>query len=253
MRNKFSILFIVIISVFYSCLSQTKISFIAEDGLEVVADKYFIADSLPWILMFHQSGSSRGEFREIAPKLNRLGYNGLAVDLRHGKEINFIPNETSISAQRNNLPTDMKDATRDMNAAINWVSGHSDKPVIMFGSSYSASLAMILAKDRPLAGAVVAFSPGEYFGYPGIVQNAVRNLEVPVFIASTKQEYPYVTELSSGIETEYKTFFTPSENQGTHGAKALWESEPSSREYWLGLLMFFKTVGDMRASELTIP
>lgn len=238
MKNKSCLIFLLFIFVCFPVKAQTRVTFRADDGLTVVADRYFVHDSLPWILMFHQSGSSRGEFRDIAPRFNRMGYNGLAVDLRHGKEINFIPNETSIAAQRGNFPVSMKDARKDMIAAMDWISGQSDKPVILFGSSYSASLAMILARDNPSTNAVIAFSPGEFFGPPDLVKNAVRNLNVPVFLASTKREYPYITELSSEISIDKKTIFTPSENQGAHGAKALWESEQGSQEYWLGLVMF---------------
>jgi dienelactone hydrolase len=196
--------FALFLPAFISVGAQTRVNFSSGDGLNVVADKYFVNDTLPWILMFHQSGSSRGEFREIAPKLIRLGYNALAVDLRHGKEINYVPNETSIAAQVKNLPRTMTDARMDMLAAMEWVKGQSDKPFILFGSSYSASLAMILARDNPVTSAVVAFSPGEFFGAPNLVRNAVRNLDVPVFLASTRREYPYITELSSGIGTIIK-------------------------------------------------
>ncbi len=236
------------VSLFLYCAAgaQTILSFMADDGLEVVADKYFVSDTLPWILMFHQAGSSRGEFREIAPKLCRLGYNGLAVDLRHGKEINFVSNETALAAQADNYPRTMADARTDMEAAVGWVTGRSDKPAVLFGSSFSASLALILAIDNPSAHAVIAFSPGEFFGQPDLVQNSVSNLEIPVFLASTNKEYPYVKELCSGIANEYKTIFTPAETNGTHGARALWESEESSREYWLGLLMFFNRIRELQ-------
>lgn len=231
-------------AVFFPAKAQTIVSFRASDGLMVTADKYFVHDSLQWILMFHQPASSRGEFREIAPKLTRLGYNGLAVDLRHGKESNFVTNETNQTAQGNNYSVSMKDACKDIEAAISWVTGRSEMPFILFGSSFSASLAMIMAKKDPLPNAVIAFSPGEFFGHPGIVENAVRNLDVPVFIAATKQEFPYVTELSSGINLENKIIFTPSENMGTHGARALWESEEGNQEYWLGLLMFLNRINN---------
>ena len=224
---------------------QERLTLEADDGLQITADKYFLNDTLPWILMFHQAGSSRGEFREIAPKLTMLGYNALAVDLRHGKEINYVPNETYMAARRGNFPGAMSDARKDISAAIEWIAGRSDFPVILLGSSFSASLAMILAKNNPHAAAVIAFSPGEFFGHPDLVQNAVRNLDVPVFLASTKREYPYITELSSGISSENKYIFTPSGHQGVHGARALWETEECSQEYWLGLLMFFNNLSNL--------
>jgi pimeloyl-ACP methyl ester carboxylesterase len=241
-RLKLQLFALFLLPAYITLNAQTRVSFSSGDGLSVVADKYFVHDTLPWILMFHQSGSSRGEFREIAPKLIRLGYNALAVDLRHGKEINFVANETTIAAQVKNLPRTMTDARMDMLAAMEWTKVQSDKPFILFGSSYSASLAMILARDNPGTSSVIAFSPGEFFGAPNLVRNAVRNLDVPVFLASTRREYPYITELSSGIGADKKIIFTPSESQGTHGAKALWESEPGNKEYWLSLLMFFNRI-----------
>jgi dienelactone hydrolase len=241
-KLKGAIITVLFLSFACNAKSQVKIDFRADDGLLVTADKYFVHDTLPWILMFHQSGSSRGEFTEIAPKLVRLGYNGLAVDLRYGREINFIANETSLLAQAENFPRTMTDARRDIQAAMDWVSGQSEKPVILLGSSFSASLALILAKDNPATSAVIAFSPGEFFGPPDLVRNAIRNLDVPVFLAATRREYPYVTELCSGISTDKKTIFRPAENPGVHGAKTLWESEVSSPEYWLNLLMFINRI-----------
>ena len=38
-----------------------------------------------FIVMFHQAGWSRGEYREIAPKLVAKGYRVLAVDQRAGR------------------------------------------------------------------------------------------------------------------------------------------------------------------------
>jgi len=236
--RKIAIFALIINISWFAAEAQTRVTFMAEDGLEVVADSYLIHDSLPWILMFHQSGSSRGEFREIAPRLNMLGYNCLAVDLRYGKESNFITNETSRAAQAGNFPRSMQDARADMIAAIGWASRKSGQPVILFGSSFSASLAMIIAKNNQLISAVIAFSPGEFFGPHDLVHNAVRNLDIPVFIAASRREYPYVTELSSGISNGKKVIFTPSESQGVHGARALWGSEEGSPEYWLGLIMF---------------
>ncbi len=246
MRSKTVVFSFLLPFIFCTSDAQSILRFEADDGLEVVADKYFVSDTLPWILMFHQAGSSRGEFREISPKLIMLGYNGLAVDLRVGREINYVSNQTALAAQTNDYPRNMKDARIDMKAAVDWVTGRSDKPVILFGSSFSASLALILATGNPAAGAVIAFSPGEFFGQPDLVKKAVSNLEVPVFLASTYRERPYVEELSSGIAAEYKTLFTPAETSGTHGARALWESEDSSREYWLGLLMFFRHISELQ-------
>ncbi|TVR75321.1 MAG: hypothetical protein EA408_00510 [Marinilabiliales bacterium] len=237
---------IVFIILFIICgresFAQQKIVLDAADGLAVVADSYFVNDTLPWILMFHQSGSSRGEFREVAPKFNLLGYNGLAVDLRHGREVNFVANETARAARDGNFSNSVHDAVKDMVAAVSWAEAKNDNPVILLGSSFSASLALMVAKERNRTGAVLAFSPGEFLGPPGVVQEAIAGLQKPVFIAATRTELPYVTELASGIGDEFKTFFSPAEGAGVHGARALWEAEPSSNEYWLAVLLFIDRI-----------
>ena len=53
-------------SISFSQVGKEKVSFIAEDGIEITADKYLANEEYPYILLFHQAGSSRGEFNGIA-------------------------------------------------------------------------------------------------------------------------------------------------------------------------------------------
>ena len=46
----------------------------------------------------------------------------------------------------------------------------------------------------------------------------------------------------SGIQEPYKTIVKPKNGTGTHGAKALWESNEESDGYWLELMLFFKKI-----------
>lgn len=76
----------------YSADFQT-VTFETEDGLVVTADVYVSQpESAPFILLFHQAGFSRGEYRPIAPKLNELGFNCMAVDQRSGNMANGVVN-----------------------------------------------------------------------------------------------------------------------------------------------------------------
>ena len=67
------------------------------DESTVTADVYRAAKPKGCVALFHQSGSSRGEFRTIAPELLRLGYTALAVDVRWGNldRWNDVLNETA--------------------------------------------------------------------------------------------------------------------------------------------------------------
>src|SRR5438477_11180739 len=72
-----------------------QITFPSADGLIITADSYLQNDTLPWILLCHQAGYSRGEYKETAVKFENFGYNCLAIDQRSGDSVNGIKNETA--------------------------------------------------------------------------------------------------------------------------------------------------------------
>lgn len=234
--------FVIIFSFFSGEIrSQIKETFEAEDGLLVVADHYPINKFYPYILLFHQMESSRGEYMNIAPKLNKLGFNCLAIDLRSGNEINFVRNETSMNALSGRYSRRLTDSKKDMVAAIDFLKSRTELPVILFGSAFSASLALILAKEREDVSGVLAISPGEYFTGFFSVQNQLRGLEKPVWIAASSLELKYVTELSEGIAGPSRKVFI-FDNQTAYGAKALWDGEPGSNEAWLSIMVFLNNL-----------
>lgn len=219
---------------------QKKVTFLSSDGLTVSADLYLKDKNLPFILLFHQGNYSRGEFKEIAPKLLNLNYNCLSVDLRSGGKINFIENETNQNAVVKKIPHAMLDARADINASILYVKNFNNIPVVLFGSSYSASLSLVIGNQNPDVRAVIAFSPGEFFSPALIVKESLKGFDKQVFVASTRTEYSYLVKMLSAIPPQHITYFTPKDSAGIPGAKALWESSPGNQEYWLALFIFFK-------------
>jgi len=230
---------------------QRKVTFPSPDGLTITADLYMKDQDLPFILLFHQGNCSRGEYREIAPKLLNLNYNCLSVDLRSGGKVNFIENETFLDAGRKNISRTMLDAGTDVRAAIQYAGKFNDQPVVLFGSSYSASLSLMVANNNPRVKAVVAFSPGEFFQPSLVVSEALAGFDKKAFIASTRAEYGYLGNMLSEIPEAQKTLFTPLKSSGISGAKALWESSANHPEYWLALLMFFKELNGTGVSPST--
>jgi pimeloyl-ACP methyl ester carboxylesterase len=236
------LIFIFLLSPGKSIYSQIKVAFEASDGLLVVADHYIVNKTYPYILLFHQLESSRGEFREIAPKLNKLGYNCLAVDLRAGNEVNFVRNETAQNAASMRLSQRLADTKKDMIAAIDFVNSRNELPVILLGSTFSASLSLVLAKEREDVQAVGAFSPGEFFTGTLNIKNLIQGLQKPVFIGSSKSELRFVTELANGIPEDFRHIIISSSTEGVQGAKSLWETEKTHNENWLALMMFLKNL-----------
>lgn len=218
---------------------QQTVTFISADGVTVTADHYVSSTQNPYIILLHQAGYSRGEFRETAPKLINFGFNCLAVDLRSGNEVNFVKNQTSIEALAKGLPTNYIDAIPDIKAAIDFVAGRTSKPIILLGSSYSASLALVEATENFKIKAVISFSPGEYFEKNDFVKTATKDLFIPVLALCSKSEYPKMESMLNHLPQKHLNLFKPSQGEGVHGSRSLWENNPNNQEYWMALTMFF--------------
>ncbi len=236
---KQTLIFIFIFISFLKAEEQPQtITFYAEDSLKITADLYMQHEdkTVPFIILFHQAGWSRGEYIETAPKLNALGFNCMAVDQRSGKEVNDIVNQTAKRAEEQDLATNYLDAYPDMVAAIEFArDNYSDDKLIIWGSSYSAALVLHIAGQRKDIDAVMAFSPGEYFKKAGKpeewIQNSAKNIRVPVFITSAKGEKSYWEEIYRAIPSKDKIAFLP-ETEGNHGSRALWSKFDDSETYW---------------------
>ncbi|HYG50286.1 MAG TPA: alpha/beta hydrolase [Flavobacteriales bacterium] len=217
-----------------------SIEFTAADGLVITADSYEILPGEKYILLCHQAGYSRGEYVETAKKLNEMGYNCLAIDQRSGEACNGVVNETARRAKEQKKKTGYLDAGQDIVAAIDYIYNHSQHPVVVVGSSYSAALALKIAKNNNKVSAVAVFSPGEYL--KGInLQKEISGLNIPVFATSSKEEANDVATLLSGIADDKKTLFAPS-GAGDHGSQVLWESAPDHNEYWTAFSDFLDKV-----------
>jgi dienelactone hydrolase len=227
----------------YVC-AQRKVTFTASDHLTVTADLYRLNKNDPYIILLHRENSSRGEYRDIAPKLQKLGFNCLAVDLRYGKECNFVRNETVMQAQQKNAATSMLDCEKDIAAAIDYIVKTAvNKRCILLGSSFSASLAMKAANHHRDVTAAIAFSPGEYFGSTVSVKDWFADYDRFLFVATTQHEYPFVTDLLQNIPSSARlTRFQPSSESSVQGAPVLWNEEASSDEYWMSLMLFLNKV-----------
>lgn len=216
------------------------ITFTTTDNLEVTADEYIISPNSPYILLFHEQESSRGEFLEVASRLNKMNYNCLAVDLRNGGNNSFVSNETAKRCRERRCSLGLNDVALDMEAAIEYAFSQSNQPVILFGSGANGSLSLKMANENENVRAVVAMSPGEYFVPELSIQDTIASLIKPVFISSSLSEIPYVTELASEIDKQYVTLFEPLLGEGGRGTASLISENENNSEYWFALLLFFK-------------
>lgn len=216
------------------------VNFRSTDDLVITADLYQGQKGQPYLLLCHQAGFSRGEYIETAPWLVSHGYNCMAIDQRSGEKANNIKNTTAVLAREKGLPLDYNSARPDIEAAIDYLYELSGGvPIILVGSSYSASLALIIACKNSKVRAAASFSPGEYL--QGIsVSSSLKGCTKPVFVTSSKKEFDQTLKVIGEMETKYVHHFKPVVN-GIHGSRALWAATPGHESYREAFLTFLNS------------
>ena len=132
----------------------------AADGTIIYGETYFgaLSATAPLIALFHQARSNgRGEYGPLVPWLNGLGYRVIAFDQRSGGDLYGESNRTAAAAKG---PKGFCDAYPDIEAGVAFAyDAAKGAPLILWGSSYSASLIWRAAADHAeMVDGVIAFS-----------------------------------------------------------------------------------------------
>ena len=227
--------------------AAVHLDFEAKDGVRVHADLYpasrpgtddpeSIKDR-PLVLMFHQAASNAGEYETIAPRLVSAGYSCLAVDQRSGGRRWDRNNRTVLGLGRSD---DFEAAYADLEAALQWSVDEGWRgPVLVWGSSYSASLVFRLARDHPEIRVVLAFSPGEYFGPGRPVRGWASEVAAAVFAtAGNGREVEDARQIVAAVPHGNTTYYVA--RHGVHGSSTLIaERNPEGvTENWDAVLEF---------------
>lgn len=219
------------------------VTFPSKDEIPVTADLYMAyGNDAPLILLCHRANWSRGEYLEIAPKLNLLGFNAIAIDQRSGKTKNEIDNATKLAAEAAGKGTSYLDAVQDIQSAIDYASKLSKKKIILWGSSYSSSLGFVLVKSNSdKIAAYLAFSPGEYFKDLGKaadwVASEAKDVKLPVFVTSRPSEKTDAQPIFDAITNTDKTYFVPA-TDSKHGSQALYAATEGNEASWKAVEAF---------------
>ncbi len=217
--------------------AQLTVTFPSKDNLTITAEWYPVNENMPVMLLCHQNRFSRGEYSETALRLNKFGFNCLAIDQRVGDEVNGVKNQTAMEARNKGLNPKLEDAEQDLVAAIDYLYAKYNKQIILVGSSYSASLALKLANGNAKVLAVIAFSPGEYFTDKNFVKKSMKGFSKPLLVVSSRAEAPTVKALIAPAGSVLKTQYVP-KDAGDHGSKVLWSTSKGSEEYWVVMMNF---------------
>ncbi|NND72730.1 MAG: alpha/beta fold hydrolase [Rhodothermales bacterium] len=154
-------LLLIIVSLLLTPTS-TEITFVTEDGVTIFGDVYKTDEwrTSPVVLLFHQGGSNaRAEYATIIPVLRQQGYSVIAIDQRRGGSRLGGTNRTVDKLEAAGFT--YCDAYPDLQSTLAYaVESGFDGQIIVWGSSYSATLAIQLAsRYSEIIDAVLAFSP----------------------------------------------------------------------------------------------
>jgi dienelactone hydrolase len=221
-------------------LGTRRVTFSSGDGLSLSGDLYGgDAKARTVILLCHQASSSRGEYKAIAPRLVKAGYTCLALDQRSGRLMNGIPNESAERAKKAGKPQSHGDARQDIEAAIGYLRkrGHSGK-LVLWGSSYSAALALMIGAESKEVSAVIAFSPGEFVKPKGSVGKQSKALACPLLVVGPEKERTQMTALYEGVASSVKKLLV--DKSIHHGSKTLYTSS-KNKIAWAAVLEFLQT------------
>jgi hypothetical protein len=223
-----------------SQLDKSTVYFHSEDSLLITADEYLTSDTLPYLLLFHEQNSSRGEFNEIITRFQKMNFNCLVPDIRNGGNSNAIGNETAKRCRIEELSRSFEMVESDIRSSITYAAGKSKQDVILLGAGENGSLVLKAAKELATVKAAIALSPGEFFQPNFRVEEVLSGLEKPLLITSSRIEFPYMEQIVSNVDDQYKRIFAPEDSDGERGTNALFSTNPSSSDYWLAILLFFK-------------
>ena len=263
MKKNYFILWVILLNCLYNCSSTASISdpipnildvkhhtyktvnFETSDGLKVFADLYSSENKRgPLIILYHQAGFSRGEFRNIAPRLVDLGFNVLAVDLRSGDIMNQVTNLTKKEALKQGISTSFEDVIPDLEASFEYAKNQiKSRKIIYWGSSYSASLGFYMAAKYPKDyKALIAYSPGEYFKIENKnISEFAKDIKIPVYASSARNEESSLKSIFNSVKSK-KQFYIPAKTKGHHGTMALSSFYDDSEENWQAIIPFLKTL-----------
>ncbi len=161
-----------------------KVEFQTEDNVTIIGN-YFVGvrANVPAVLLLHMMPATKESWNDFAEKLQKAGFQALAIDLRgHGESIK--QNGKTLNYQKFS-DQDHQNSILDVEAAVLWLA-QKGKVESIVGASIGANLALQFQSEHPEIKKSVLLSPG--LDYRGVkTETPAANLKVnqAVFFAAT--------------------------------------------------------------------
>ncbi len=125
------------------------------DGSRVHAEHTAVADSTRGVVLVHMEGRSARDFRFLADRLNRSGFNTFTVDLRgHGRNVPEGTEAPTLSEE------DWWASLEEIAASVAWLRKRGVTEVSLLGASVGANLVAHVAARDPEVTNLILLSPG---------------------------------------------------------------------------------------------
>lgn len=212
------------------------VSFSTSDSLLISGELFHLDQTAPTILLFHQGRSNaRGEYAAIAPRLHEDGFNVLMIDQRRGGQAYGSYNRVVAEIERN--PYGYCDVLPDLEAALQFIMDKGyNGPKILWGSSYSAALAIQLAHQQAEeVSGVLSFSPASGEPMEGCnPEQYFDSLKVPLVVFRPAREAgieSVATQLELAQAAGHETYIA---ENGVHGSSMLVDTrvEGGTAQHW---------------------
>ena len=198
-----------------------KIFLTTKDGVKIAANLYDVEKPLGWLVLSHMMPATKESYEDLAIKLQNIGYESIAIDLRgHGESTTYADShglDADLYGQkidyRNFTDENHQKSILDLEAAVDFLikerNATPDK-ISFIGASIGANLSLQYITNPPAGGpefkTAILLSPG--LSYRGL-----------------KTE-PLVEKLHSG----QKTFFVSAQDDGNNAEQnqLLFEKTPDN-------------------------
>jgi len=198
-----------------------------KDGVDIVGDYYPAPDFNVGVLMLHMMPADRKSFFAFAEKVQRAGWQGLAIDFRGHGESQGGPSGYQLFKDEEHQKSIL-----DVEAGAEFLKSKGVKEIYLVGASIGANLSLQYLVEHPEAKAAVLLSPG--LNYRGIktdeLAKKVYHTKAVYLAAAQDDYYSYETVqglydvLPKEVTRELKLF-----DSGGHGTK-LFETHPELME-----------------------
>lgn len=202
--------------------SMNKISLTTKDGIKIAADLYEVENPLGWLVLTHMMPATKESYKDLAVRLQRLGYESMAIDLRGHGESDAGPN-----GYLNFSDVQHQKGILDLEAAFDYLMGNrkaTNDKVFFIGASIGANLSLQYISQHPECKTAILLSAG--LNYHGIeTEPLVKSLKAgqKVFFISAKDDDDNAEEnqklfdlMPVGAENKIKIY-----DSGGHGTNIL--------------------------------